>query len=178
MSTPASEIDLRYPIGRFDRSTIEPALRSQHIQTFSELPSKLVSAVGDLNDEQLDTPYRPGGWTLRQTVHHVAESHMNGFIRVKFALTENAPIIMAYKEAEWAEMPDASMPVDPSLKILDGIHARLTKLLTDLTDEQFQRTYTNPESGPWTIEGFIALYAWHSRHHTAHITTTRERNGW
>ena len=172
------ENDPRYPIGNFDKSMIASGRRAEYIQTYSELPAKLAAAVAGLNDEQLDTPYRDGGWTLRQTVHHLADSHMNGFIRVKFALTEDGPTIKPYDEASWAELPDKSMPVDASMRILDGVHARLTELLRGLSDEQFERTYVNPESGPWTLDGFVALYAWHSRHHTAHITSTRERNGW
>jgi hypothetical protein len=178
MTTAASEIDPRYPIGNFDKSMIDPARRAEYIQTYSELPEKLVAAVAGLTDEQLDTPYRDGGWTLRQTVHHVADSHMNGFIRVKFALTEDGPTIMPYDEASWAELPDKSLPVDVSLKILDGVHSRLTTLLRGLSEKQFGRTYVNPESGPWTIDAFIALYAWHSRHHTAHITELRKAKGW
>ena len=178
MNTAVSEIDPRYPIGNFDKSMIDPSKRAEYIQTYSELPQNLAAAVAGLNDEQLDTPYRDGGWTLRQTVHHMAESHMNGFIRIKFALTEDSPTIMPYDEASWAKLPDMSLPVDSSLKILEGVHARLTTLLRGLNDEQFGRSYVNPESGPWTIDAFIALYAWHSRHHTAHITSTRERNGW
>ncbi|HKP68730.1 MAG TPA: putative metal-dependent hydrolase [Pyrinomonadaceae bacterium] len=178
MSTAVSEVDPRFPIGNFDKSMIDPARRAEYIQTYSQLPEKLAAAVAGLTDEQLDTPYRDGGWTLRQTVHHMAESHMNGFIRIKFALTEDGPTIMPYDEASWANLPDTSMPIEPSIKILDGIHARMTELLRGLTDAQFERTYVNPESGPWTVDAFIALYAWHSRHHTAHITSTRERNGW
>lgn len=172
------DVDPRYPIGRFEPTMIDRAKRSDYIQTYSELPRRLADAVGGLTDEQLDTPYRDGGWSLRQTVHHLADSHVNGFIRVKFALTEDGPTIMPYDEACWAELPDKSLPVDASLKILDGVHVRLTALLRSLSDEQFERTYVNPESGPWTVDAFIALYAWHSRHHTAHITSTRERNGW
>jgi hypothetical protein len=178
MSTAATEVDPRYPVGNFDKSMIDPARRAEYIQTYSELPDKLAAAVAGLTGGQLDTPYRDGGWTLRQTVHHVAESHMNGFIRVKFALTEDAPTIMPYDEASWAKLPDAALPVEASLKILEGVHERLTTLLRGLSDEQFNRTYINPESGEWTLDAFIALYAWHSLHHTAHITETRLRNGW
>jgi uncharacterized damage-inducible protein DinB len=178
MNTAVSEIDPRYPIGKFDNSMIDVSRRAEYIQTYSDLPRKLTDAVAGLTDEQLDTPYREGGWTLRQTVHHLADSHINGYIRVKFALTEDAPTIMPYDEAGWAELPDKSLPVDVSIKILEGVHARLAGLLRALGDGQFERTYHNPESGPWTVDAFIALYAWHSLHHTAHITSTRDRNGW
>ena len=178
MSTAVSEIDPRYPIGNFDKSMIDSSKRAEYIQTYSELPQKLAAAVAGLTDEQLDTSYRDDGWTLRQTVHHVAESHMNGFIRIKFALTEDAPTIKPYDEASWAELPDMSLPIDTSLKILECVHERLTTLLRGLSDEQFERTYVNPESGPWTVDAFIALYAWHSRHHTAHITELRKAKGW
>lgn len=178
MSTAASEVDPRYPIGNFDKSMIDPARRAEYIRTYSELPEKLAAAVAGLTDEQLETPYRDGGWTLRQTVHHIAESHMNGFIRVKFALTEDKPTIMPYDEASWAKLPDMSLPIEPSMRILDGVHARMTEMLRSLSDEDFKSAYVNPESGEWTLDAFIALYAWHSRHHTAHITSTRERNGW
>jgi uncharacterized damage-inducible protein DinB len=178
MSTGVTEVDLRYPVGQFDRATIGAEHRAEHINTYAELPAKLAAAVDGLSEEQLETPYRPGGWTLRQTVHHIAESHINGFIRIKFALTEDSPTIMPYDEARWADLPDGSMPLGASMKILEGVHARLTTILENLSDEQFERTYVNPESGAWTIDAFIALYAWHSRHHTAHITSTRERLGW
>lgn len=176
MSTATSEVDLRFPIGKFDIAAY--ASRDANINTLANLPANLRAAVYGLTDEQLDTPYRDGGWTLRQTVHHVAESHMNGFIRIKFALTEDAPTIKPYDEASWAELPDMSLPIDASLKILEGVHERLTTLLRGLSDEQFERTYVNPESGPWTVDAFIALYAWHSRHHTAHITELRKAKGW
>ena len=169
--------DPRYPIGNFDKSMVDPARRAEYIQTYSELPEKLASAVAGLTDEQLDTPYRDGGWTLRQTVHHLADSHLNGFARVKFALTEDGPTIKPYFEDRWAELADSSLPIEPSMKMLEGIHARLTELLQKLDDKQFERTYINPESGPWTLDAFVALYAWHSLHHTAHITATRQRNG-
>ena len=178
MSTAVPEVDPRYPIGNFDKSMVDPARRAEYIQTYSELPLKLAAAVAGLTDEQLDTPYRDGGWTLRQTVHHLADSHINGFARVKFALTEDNPTIKAYHEDLWAELPDNSMPIEPSMKILEGIHARLTEILKNLSEGEWGRAYVNTESGPWTIDGFIALYAWHSRHHTAHITSTREGNGW
>ena len=178
MSTAVSEIDPRYPIGNFDKSMIDRGRRAEYIQTYSELPAKLAAAVAGLTDEQLDTPYRDGGWTLRQTVHHLADSHINGFARVKFALTEDNPTVKGYHEDLWAELPDSSLPIGPSISILEGVHARMTHVLKNLSDEDWARAYVNTESGPWTIDAFIALYAWHSRHHTAHITELRKAKGW
>ena len=177
MSTAVSK-DLRYPIGEFDPSTIDIARRAEHIRTYSELPEKLGAAVDGLTDEQLDTPYRPEGWTLRQTVHHLADSHMNGLVRVKLALTEEKPTIRPYLEDRWAELPDKSMPIESSMKILEGVHSRVAEILKNLADDDFNRKFIHPDTGEWTLDGFIALYAWHSRHHTAHITSARERNGW
>lgn len=171
--------DLRYPVGKFDSSVeVTPELRREFIQTIAELPEKLTAAVEGLTEEQLDTPYRPEGWTVRQTVHHVADSHINSLCRFKLALTEENPTIRLYLEDRWARLSDSRMPVEVSLGILKGIHARLVALLDSMTDADFQKTVIHPNSGAWTLEKFLALYAWHSRHHTAHITKLRERNGW
>lgn len=171
--------DLRYPIGGFDKNfEATPELRSEFIKTIADLPKKIREAVEGLSDDKLDTPYRPGGWTVRQTVHHVADSHINSLCRFKLALTEENPTIRPYFEDRWAELGDSFLPVEVSLKILEGIHHRWVILLESLTDEDFQRTLIHPESGDWTIEKLLALYAWHSRHHTAHITTLRERMNW
>ncbi len=180
MATTKEKIeDLRYPIGKFERhSEIMPELRVEFIQTIEDLPAKLREAVAGLSDEQLETPYRPEGWTLRQTVHHVADSHINLFIRFRLALTEDVPTIRPYEEAEWAKLPDAKMPLEDSFKIIEGVHSRLTMMLKSLTDEQFARKLIHPESGEWTIEAMLGLYDWHSKHHTAHITRLRERNNW
>jgi uncharacterized damage-inducible protein DinB len=171
--------DLRYPVGKFDKNIeITPEKRAEFIQIIADLPVKIVEAIEDLSDEQLDTPYRPEGWTLRQTVHHVADSHINSFCRFKLAMTEENPTIRPYYEDRWAELADSKIPVDVSLKIIAGIHERWTVLLNSMTDEDFQKTLAHPESGEWTIEGFLTLYAWHCLHHTAHITKLRERNDW
>ena len=131
-----------------------------------------------MNDAQLDTHYRPGGWTVRQTVHHVADSHLNAYVRFKLALTEDTPTIRPYDEAEWAELPDSTMPLENSFKIIEGVHSRWVNLLNSMSDDDYQKKLVHPESGEWTLEKFLGLYAWHSKHHTAHITKLAEREGW
>lgn len=168
--------DLRFPIGQFDAGNFSSF--EDNVRTLAELPERLTAAVDGLTDEQLDTPYRPEGWTLRQTVHHIADSHINTMCRFKLALTEDSPTIRPYYEDRWADLGDSSLPVSISLGIIDGVHARLVQLLKGLSAEQLQRQFLHPETGGWTIEGAAGLYAWHSKHHTAHITTTRERHGW
>ncbi len=168
--------DLSYPIGKFDAGSA--ASRADNIRAISDLPSNLASAVSGLSEEQLDTPYRPEGWTVRQTVHHVADSHLNSIIRFKLALTEEMPTIRPYYEDRWAELADSKVPVDVSLSIIDGLHSRWTILLGSMSDADFQRRLIHPESGEWTLDKLLAMYAWHSRHHTAHITNLRERNSW
>lgn len=171
--------DLRFPIGKFNKNIeITPDLRKSFIQTIADLPTNLHNATGDLNDEQLDTPYRPGGWTVRQTVHHIADSHINSFIRFKLALTEHAPTIRPYYEDRWAELADSTMPIDVSMKMIEGLHSRWTTLLHSMTDEDFNKPLKHPDSGDWTLETMLGLYDWHSRHHTAHITKLRERENW
>lgn len=178
-NTTAMSDDLRYPIGDFDwNNEITPQLRREFIEDIRNLPKNLAKAVEGLSEEQLETPYRPEGWTVRQTVHHVADSHINSFCRFKLALTEAVPTIKPYDEASWAKLSDSKMPVEISLQILEGVHQRLTNLLESLTDEDYQRQLNHPESGVFTVEKLLALYSWHSRHHTAHITKLRERNGW
>lgn len=169
--------DLRYPIGDFDISNF--ADRGENLRTIRELPAKIAEAVAGLKDEQLDTEYRPGGWTVRQTVHHVADSHMNSQIRFKLALTEDEPpTIRPYYEERWAELGDSKLPVDVSLRLIDAIHTRWVALLESMTDDDFKREFVHPETGNWPLENALALYAWHSKHHTAHITQLREREGW
>ena len=169
--------DPRFPIGKFDAARF--ASRAGNINTIAELPLRLASAVEGLSDEQLDTPYRDGGWTLRQTVHHVADSHINSLCRFKLALTEDeAPTIRPYYEDRWAELADSTMPIEVSLKIIDGVHSRWTSLLESMTEDDFKREFIHPETGTWTLERVLGLYAWHSQHHTAHITHARERHGW
>ncbi len=169
--------DLSYPIGKFDLANF--ADRAENLRTIGDLPDAVSAAVSGLDETQLDTEYRPGGWTVRQTVHHIADSHMNSQIRFKLALTEDEPpTIKPYYEDRWAELPDSRLPVEVSLKLIDGIHTRWMAFLEAMTDDDFQKQFIHPETGPWTLETALALYAWHSLHHTAHITNLRERMGW
>jgi DinB superfamily len=175
-----SVADLRYPIGRFKPVDAPGALgREPFLTAIADAPGALSAAVAGLTDAQLDTPYRPDGWTVRQVVHHVPDSHMNSYIRFRKALTEDAPQVTVYEEARWAELADArSMPVDVSLALLRSLHARWVVLLRSLTEEQWQRSFRHPEHGLITLERNLQLYAWHGRHHVAHITALRERMGW
>jgi hypothetical protein len=168
--------ELRYPVGRFDASAA--GTRAEQIETLRRLPGRLRAAVHGLDDHQLNTPYRDGGWTVRQVVHHVADSHMNSYIRIKLALTEDSPTITAYDEAAWARLPDSGMPVEVSLALTGAVHARLVALLEAMSEADFEKSFQHPERGPVTLAGNLALYDWHSRHHTAHITRLRERLGW
>ncbi len=171
--------DLRYPIGNFDADfDVTDELRLSFIQTIKDLPETLVSVVQGLSDEQLDTEYRPEGWTVRQLVHHVADSHLNAYCRFKLALTEDFPTIRPYDEARWAELPDSKMPVAVSLDLIGCVHSRWAEFLEAMSDEDFKRKLNHPESGTWTLEKILGLYDWHSKHHTAHITKLKERNGW
>jgi uncharacterized damage-inducible protein DinB len=172
--------DLRYPIGRFSppASSI-PGIRAAHIQTLRMLPERLHAAVRGLNDAQLDTPYREGGWTVRQLIHHVADSHANSYVRFKLALTEDWPTIKGYDEAAWAELADSRLlPIDVSLKWIEALHARWVALLESLSPEDFRKGFVHPELGRQNLATSLALYEWHSRHHTAHITALRARQGW
>ena len=172
--------DRRYPIGRFSppESTL-PGIRAAHIQTLRELPARLQSAVAGLNDAQLDTPYREGGWTVRQVVHHVADSHANSYVRFKLALTEDWPIIKPYDEAAWANLADSRrMPIDGLLALISALHTRWVTLLESLSEEEFLRGYNHPESGRQNLATALAIYEWHSRHHVAHITTLKEKMKW
>jgi uncharacterized damage-inducible protein DinB len=169
--------DLRFPIGKFDAAAY--GNRAANVQTIADLPKDLDHAVRGLHDSQIDTPYRPEGWTVRQTVHHLADSHANSLIRFKLALTEDeAPTIRPYCEDRWAELPDNKLPVEVSLKMIDSIHSRWTALLNSMSNEDFSRKFIHPETGEWKLEAALALYAWHSKHHTAHITSLRDRIGW
>lgn len=170
---------LRYPIGKYDRSqpVTEASLRKA-IDSIAELPGELRAAVVTLSDEQLEVPYRPGGWTLRQTIHHLADSHMNAFIRIKLALTEENPTIKPYEEKLWAELPDAAGEVEISLNLLDALHDRWTLLLDNLTPEQWQRTFNHPESGITPLDKTTHLYAWHGKHHLSQIQNLRNRMKW
>lgn len=171
--------DLRFPIGNFVKPIeVKSPMRDEFIKTILALPQNLANAVAGLSEQQLDTPYRPDGWTVRQTIHHVADSHLNSFIRFKLALTEVAPTIRPYYEDRWAELPDSFMPIDVSMKIIEGLHLRWATILMRMTDADYEREVIHPDSGVWTLESFLALYSWHSRHHTAHIANLRAQNGW
>ncbi|MBK9438498.1 MAG: bacillithiol transferase BstA [Chloracidobacterium sp.] len=172
--------DLRFPIGDFDRNyEVSSNARASRIQVINELPAKLAAALSGLDDDQLDTRYRPEGWTVRQTVHHLADSHSNSLTRFKLALTEDTPpTIKTYFEERWAELADSKLPIDVSIAMLSAIHVRWERLLRSMSDNDFQKSFIHPETGNWPLEGALALYAWHSEHHTAHITHLRERNGW
>ena len=175
MATP----DLRYPIGEFTLpAAITPATRSDAIAEIAALPERMRAAVSGLSDAQLDTPYRPGGWTVRQVVHHVPDSHLNAYIRLKLALTENNPTIKPYDQEAFAQLPDQRLPIDVSLSMLDALHARWTTVLRALTPDQFARPLVHPEIGQITVDYLVHQYAWHSRHHVAHITRLRERERW
>lgn len=178
MSTQAQP-DLRYPVGRLAvPPSVTASERAEHIETVAAAPAKLRAAVAGLTPEQLDTPYRPGGWTVRQVVHHVPDSHMNSYIRFKLALTEDEPTIKTYKENLWAEMADSSLDPEISLRLLELVHTRWVTLLRSMTPEQFARTLRHPEMGAMTLDQLLTVYSWHSRHHVAHITALRQRMNW
>ena len=173
-------MDPRYPIGRFEQPLeATPELRRQAIEVIAEAPAKLRAAVAGLSPVQLDTPYREGGWTVRQVVHHVPDSHLNAYVRLRLALTEEQPAIRPYQENLWAELPDAkSGPVEVSLALLDALHGRWVRLWRSLSAEQFGRVFIHPDYGPRTVDWLVFLYAWHGRHHTAHITELRRQKAW
>jgi uncharacterized damage-inducible protein DinB len=172
-------MDLRYPIGPFvPPERVTPGARAEAIDAIAAVPGSLRAAVESLSEDQLNTPYRPGGWTVRQVVHHVPDSHLNAFIRIKLALTEDEPTIKPYDQAAWAQLPDAFGPIEHSLDLLDGLHRRWVHLLGQLSPGDFGRQLNHPESGVLTVDHVVALYAWHGRHHVAHVTTLRDRMGW
>jgi hypothetical protein len=172
--------DPRYPIGRFERpTTVTSGDLLAAIDVLERAPAAFRDAVTGWTDEQLDTPYRDGGWTVRQLLHHVPESHMNSYIRFKLALTEAQPTIKPYDEAAWAELPDATdAPVEPSLRLLENLHARWVFVLRSLTAAQWHRTFHHPENGILELNVTAMMYAWHSEHHLAHITNLSQRMGW
>jgi len=172
--------DLRYPIGKFAyEGHLTDAQKKESLDDIAETPAKLRAAVNGLSEPQLDTPYRPGGWTVRQVLHHVPDSHLNAYIRFKLALTENEPTIKPYAEDRWAELADTkATPPEISLTLLESLHSRWVRLLQSLGPEEWKRTFLHPELGAMTLEKTLALYAWHGRHHVAHITTLRKREGW
>ena len=169
--------DPRYPVGRFTYNPTHD--RKDQIETIARLPEKMRDAIAKLDDAKLDTPYRAGGWTVRQVVHHVPDSHINAYTRFKLAMTEDTPTIKPYDEAKWAELPDGrSGPLAPSLSMLEGVHARWVSLLRSMKPADFERKLNHPESGVMTLDRMLGLYAWHSRHHLAHITELRKQKGW
>ncbi len=175
-----AEQDLRYPVGRHDPSAaVDAAGLAAAIDDIERLPAALAAAVEGLDDERLDTPYRPGGWTVRQVVHHVADSHLNATVRLRLALTEDGPTIRPYDQAAWAELADVrSLPPAVSLALLDGLHRRWTALLRALEPAAFARPLVHPEIGEISVAQLTGLYGWHSRHHVAHVTALRARRGW
>jgi DinB superfamily len=173
------EVDPRFPVGVFEApASISADERTGAVASLAELPEQLRNAVDGLNSAQLATPYREGGWTLRQVVHHVADSHMNAFVRVKLALTEDWPTVKTYDEAAWAKLHDMAAPVEWSLEMVEALHARWVMLLQSLEERQWQRGYIHPADGRVTVEMSALTYAWHSRHHVAHITHLRAKEGW
>lgn len=172
--------DLRYPIGKFAYDgPLTADQKRDFLNDVAETPARLRAAIQGLSEAQLDTPYRPGGWTVRQVVHHVPDSHMNSYVRFKLALTEDEPTIKPYAEDRWADLADTkATPVEVSLTLLDSLHDRWTRLLRSLSPEDWKRTFRHPDLGPMTLEKTLALYAWHGRHHVTHITELRARQGW
>jgi len=173
-------MDLRYPIGPFKlEEEITEQTRRRFIDQIAETPANLRAAVEGLSQEQLDTPYRPEGWTVRQVIHHVADSHMNSYIRVKLALTEDRPNVTDYDENQWGSLSDAQKaPIDLSLNLIESLHGRWIFLFNSLNPNDFSKTFNHPARGAVSLDTNIAIYAWHGRHHVAHITTLRERMHW
>jgi len=173
-------MDLSYPIGKYTaRDALTPDQRAEAIAQIAAAPRSLRNAVAGLSREQFDTPYRPGGWTVRQVVHHLPDSHMNSYVRLKLALTENEPTIKPYEENLWAELADSrETPVEVSLSLLEALHHRWEILLRSLRTQDFARRLRHPVLGAMTVDNLVSLYAWHGRHHVAHITSLREREGW
>ncbi|MCX6121708.1 MAG: putative metal-dependent hydrolase [Ignavibacteriales bacterium] len=173
--------ELKYPLGKFVKpDTFTPEILNHYIRNIESFPSRLRAEVEHLTDEQLDTHYRPGGWTIRQVVNHCADSHMNSFMRFKLALTEDTPTIKPYFENRWAELADSkSMPIEPALKILEGLHQRWVVILKSLTKEELGKRYIHPEHGKeLRLDTTIGIYAWHCNHHLAHITTLKKTRNW
>jgi hypothetical protein len=172
-------MDPRYPIGKFEMpKEITPDRRRQAIDEIAATPAKMRAAVKGLNDIQLDTPYREGGWTVRQVVHHVPDSHMNAYIRLRLALTEDNPTIKPYDESLWAHLADAKLPIEVSQTLLDAVHVRWDCVWRSLQPADFTRPLTHPEHGRRNVDWLLFTYEWHGKHHTAHITELRQREGW
>jgi uncharacterized damage-inducible protein DinB len=173
-------LDPRYPIGRHDPlAPVSADDLAAAIADIAALPERLRDAVSALDDRQLDTPYREGGWTVRQVVHHVADSHLNAYVRCRLALTEERPTISTYEEGRWAELPDArDLPPEPSLALLAALHERWSSLLAGLSPQHFERPLVHPDIGPLSLAQLVCLYGWHSRHHVAHVTELARGRGW
>jgi uncharacterized damage-inducible protein DinB len=173
------EADLRFPIGKFQYAgNLTSEQRREFIDAIAATPARLNAAVAGLKPAQIDTPYRPGGWTVRQLAHHIADSHMNAYVRFKLALTESEPTIKPYDEKQWAELADSKVPIDPSLALVENLHARWVVLLRSLTPADWAKKFRHPERGTMSLDETLALYEWHGRHHVAHITALRERENW
>jgi DinB superfamily len=171
--------DPRYPVGVFEpQAAYSAADREGFIRTLEQFPAQFRAAFSGLSAEQLETPYRAGGWTLRQLAHHVPDSHLNAYTRLKLALTEDTPTIKPYDEAAWATLPDSSLPIEVSLALLEGIHTRWTTLLRSLTEPQWTRSFNHPENGLTRLDEALALYDWHSRNHLGHAVNLRVAKGW
>jgi len=171
--------DPRFPIGKFSYSgPLSVAQKKECLDNIEQAPANLRAVVRGLSDAQLDTPYRDGGWTVRQVVHHIPDSHLNAYVRFKLALTEEDPTVKTYMEDRWAELLDSRQPIENSLVMLESLHRRWMIILRNLTDADWQRTFRHPELGPMTLEKTLALYSWHGKHHVAHIASLRERMGW
>lgn len=172
--------DLRYPIGPFQMpGRFDAKIREAFIAQIEAAPANLKQAVADLTDSQLDTPYRPDGWTVRQVVHHLPDSHINAYVRFKLALTEDHPTIKTYEEKAWSEQKDArEAPIEPSLALLSSLHERWVPMLRELPETAWGRSLNNPDMGDMTVDVLLAIYSWHGQHHVAHITSLRARNGW
>jgi uncharacterized damage-inducible protein DinB len=174
-------MSLRYPVGPFAKppERLSETGRSRLLAQIADAPARLREAVDGLSSEQLDVPYRPEGWSARQVAHHLPDSHVNGYARLKLALTETEPTIRPYDEAEWAKLPDVrETPLETSLDLLECLHRRWVVLWGSLSESQFARTWRHPVSGLMSVDQMLALYAWHGRHHVAHITSLRDRRGW
>ena len=171
--------DERYPIGKFTKvQQLSAAERAAAIEQIAAAPATFRRAVAGLDDAQLDTPYRNGGWTVRQVAHHLPDSHMNAYMRFKWGLTEDVPAIKTYEEKDWAKTPETTAPIASSLDLLTALHARWLNLLRGMRPADFGRTVKHPDWGTPSLDTLLALYAWHGRHHTAHVTSLRERMGW
>jgi hypothetical protein len=172
--------DLQYPIGKFHfEGPLSDEQKERCLADISHAPANLRAAVSGLSEQQLDTAYRPAGWTVRQVVHHLPDSHMNAYVRFKLALTEEEPTIKPYAEDRWAALADTqTTPIEVSLMLLESLHTRWTRLLGSLTASDWKRTFRHPQLGVVSLEKNLALYSWHGRHHVAHITSLRERSGW